>query len=57
MAPVKRDQRAKAALPAKLPRSTTAIRKPLSFKKTIEELDGSRTVKSKPNSKMGTRIE
>ena len=52
MAPVKRDQRAKAALPAKLPRSTTAIRKPLSFKKTIEKLVKSRTVKAKPNSKM-----
>ena len=57
MAPVKRDQRAKAALSAKLPRSTTAIRKPLSFKKTIEELVESRTVKAKPNSKMANRSE
>ena len=44
MAPVKRHQRAKAAIPPKLPRSTTAIRKPLSFRKTIEKLVKSRTV-------------
>ena len=57
MAPVKRDQRAKAAVPAKLPRSTTAISKTLRSGKTIETLVKSRTVRAKPNSKMGTRSE
>ena len=57
MAPVKRDQRAKAALPAKLPRSTTAISKTLRSGKTIETLVKSRTVSAKPNSKMANRSE
>ncbi len=45
MAPVKRDQRAKAALPAKLTRSITAISKTLHSGKTIETLVKSRTAK------------
>ena len=49
MAPVKRDQRAKAALPAKLPRSTTAISKTLRSGKTIDTLVKPRTVKAKLN--------
>ena len=49
MAPVKRNQRAKAALPAKLPRSTTAISKNPRSGKTIETIVKSRTVKVKPN--------
>ena len=57
MAPVKRDQRAKAALPAKLTRSTTAISKTLRSGKTIETLVKSRTVKAKPNSKMAPCME
>ncbi len=57
MAPVKRDQRAKAALPARLPRSTTAISKTLHSGKNIETLVKSRTVGAKPNSKMATRSE
>ena len=57
MAPVKRDQRAKPALPAKLPRSTTAISKTLRSGKTIETLVKSRTVKAIPNSKMAPCME
>jgi hypothetical protein len=45
---VKRSQRAKAALPAKLPRSTTAISKTLRSGKTIDTLVKSRTVKAEP---------
>jgi hypothetical protein len=52
MAPVKNRQRAKATLPPKLPRSTTAISKSQSSGKNIEKLIKSRTVKAEPDSKM-----
>jgi hypothetical protein len=48
MAPVKKDQRAKAALPQKLPRSTTAISKRLRSGNTIETFVKSRTVNAEP---------
>ncbi len=57
MAPVKRDKLDKAALPAKLTRSTKAISKTLHSGKTIETLVKSRTARAKPNSKMATRSE
>ncbi len=52
MAPVKREKRAKAALSPKIPRSTTAIRKPLSFRKIIDKIVKSRTDKAEPNSEL-----
>ncbi len=52
MAPVKRDQRAKAALPAKLTRSTTAISKTLRGGRTIERIVKSQTVYAELNSKI-----